>query len=149
MSRFMRTQERLDETQSAAVQTALAGIIARWHASVGRQLLALGRERPLPPRLFLWGGSSELPEVLAAVEDLAGIVELPFERRPEVRTVEAEAVPDLVDRTGLSPGRAGVAVMALARWALKMREPPDAVQQLVQLWCWRIILNLQQDRWKC
>jgi hypothetical protein len=79
--------------------------------------MALARGRDLPHCIHLWGGGSELPELVEAAKASLWMRELPFARYPEVGTLDPERVPGLLDRTGLSLGRVGIVVMGLARWA--------------------------------
>lgn len=111
----------------------LSGAVMAWLAEVERHLMALAAGRTLPPCIYLWGGGSELPDLVEAAKAFPWMRELPFARCPEVEVVNPERVPGLLDRTGLSFGREGVVVMGLARWACagEMKSEADLPAQLL------------------
>jgi cell division protein FtsA len=109
------SRSQISETTPASVGEILSGAVGTWLAEVERQLMALAGGGNLPHRIHLWGGGSELPELVEAAKIFPWMRELPFVRCPEVGTLDPERVPGLLDRTGLSFGRAGVIVMALTR----------------------------------
>jgi cell division protein FtsA len=111
------SRNQISETIPASVGEALGGAVMLWLAEVERQLMALAGGRDLPHCIYLWGGGSELPELVEAAKTFPWMRELPFARCPEVDVLNPERVPGLLDRTGLSLGRGGVIVMGLARWA--------------------------------
>jgi cell division protein FtsA len=108
---------QINEAPSASVGEILSGAVVVWLAEVERQLMALAGEGYLPHCIYLWGGGSELPELVEAARTFSWMRELPFARCPEVEVLNPERVPGLLDRTGLSLGREGVIVMGLTRWA--------------------------------
>jgi cell division ATPase FtsA len=106
-----------NEATSTSVGEILGEAVCTWLAEVERQLMALAGEENLPPCIHLWGGGSELSELVDATKAFPWMGELPFARYPEVGTLDPERVPGLLNRTGLSLRRGGVVVMSLARWA--------------------------------
>ena len=111
------SRSQINETTPAAVGEILSGAVVVWLAEVERQLMALAGGGNLPHCIYLWGGGSELPELVEAAKTFPWMRELPFARCPEVEVLNPERVPGLLDRTGLSLGRGGLIVMGLARWA--------------------------------
>jgi cell division protein FtsA len=111
------SRSRGSETTPASVGEILSGAAVTWLTEVERQLMPLAGGGNLPHRIHLWGGGSELPELVEAAKSFPWMRELPFVRCPEVETLDPERVPGLLDRTGLSLRRGGVIVMGLARWA--------------------------------
>jgi cell division protein FtsA len=106
-----------NDTTSSAMSEVLNGAVAVWLTELERHLMALAVEGDLPHCIHLWGGGSELPELVEAVKTCPWMRELPFARCPEVEVLNPERVPGVLDRTGLSLGRRGLMVMGLARWA--------------------------------
>ena len=124
---------QINETIPAAVNEILSGVVGTWLAEVERQLIALAGEGNLPHCIHLWGGGSELPELVEAVKTFPWMRELLFARCPEVELLNPERIPGLLDRTGLSLGRGGLIVMGLARWAYaaEMKSEADLPAQLL------------------
>jgi len=111
------SRSQINETPPASVGEILSGAVGTWLAEVERQLMVLAGGGNLPHRIHLWGGGSELPELVEAAKAFPWMRELPFARCPEVKVLNPAKVPGLLDRTGLSLGRGGLTVMGLARWA--------------------------------
>jgi len=122
-----------NETTPAFVGEILNGAVVTWLAEVERQLMALAGGENLPRCIYLWGGGSELPELVEAAKTFPWMRELPFARCPEVEVLNPERVPGLLDRTGLSLGRGGLVVMSLSRWACatEMKSKADLPTQLL------------------
>jgi len=127
------SRSQISETIPATVSEILSGAVTTWLAEVERQLMALVGEGNLPHCIYLWGGGSELPELVEAVRTFPWMRELLFARCPEVEVLNPERVSGLLDRTGLSLGRAGLMVMGLARWAYanEMENEADLPAQLL------------------
>jgi len=111
------SRSQINETTPASVGEILSGAVGTWLAEVEQQLMVLAGGGNLPHRIHLWGGGSELPELVEAAKAFPWMRELPFARCPEVKVLNPAKVPGLLDRTGLSLGRGGLTVMGLARWA--------------------------------
>jgi cell division protein FtsA len=111
------SRSQINEMTPASVGEILSGAIVVWLAEVERQLMDLAGGGNLPHCIRLWGGGSELPELVEAARTFPWMRELPFARCPEVEVLNPERIPGLLDRTGLSLGRSGLTVMGLARWA--------------------------------
>jgi cell division protein FtsA len=124
---------QISETTPAAVGEVLSGAVMTWLAEVERQLIALAGEGNLPHCMHLWGGGSELPELVESVKTFPWMRELLFDRCPEVEVLNPERIPGLLDRTGLSLGRGGLTVMGLTRWACanEMENEADVPGQLL------------------
>jgi hypothetical protein len=103
-------------SETTSLGEVLSGAVGVWLAEVERQLMTLAGGESLPHCIYLWGGGSELPELVEAVKTFPWMKELLFARCPEVEVLNPEKVPGLLDRTGLSLGRGGLVVMGLARW---------------------------------
>jgi cell division ATPase FtsA len=127
------SRSQISKTIPATVSEILSGAVATWLAEVERQLRALVGEGNLPHCICLWGGGSELPELVTAVRTFPWMRELLFARCPEVEVLNPERVSGLLDRTRLSLGREGVIVMGLARWAYanEMENEADLPAQLL------------------
>jgi hypothetical protein len=111
------SRNQISETIPASLSEILTGAVGVWLAEVERWLMALAGGEHLPHYVYLWGGGSELPELVEAARRFPWMRELPFARCPEVEVLNPERVPGLLDRTGLSLGRGELTVMGLARWA--------------------------------
>ena len=124
---------QVNETASVSLGEVLNGAVAVWLTEVERHLMALSVEGDLPHCIHLWGGGSELPELVEAVKTYPWMRELPFARCPEVEVLNPERVPGVLDRTGLSLGRGGLMVMGLARWACadEMKNGASLPEQLL------------------
>lgn len=116
-----------------SVSEILGEAVAVWLTEVERQLRTLASGEDLPPRLYLWGGGSELSQLVEAAKTFPWMRELPFARCPEVEVLNPERVPGLLNRTGLSLGRGALTVMGLARWAwaAERQGPADLPAQLL------------------
>jgi cell division protein FtsA len=127
------SRSQISGTTPASVSEIVSGAVGAWLTEVERQLMALAGGGNLPHRIHLWGGGSELPELVEAAKTFPWMRELPFGRCPEVGTLDPERVPGLLDRTGLSFGRRGVVVMGLAGWACatEMKNKADLPGQLL------------------
>jgi cell division protein FtsA len=111
------SRSQINETTPATVGEILSKAVGTWLAEVEQQLMALAGGGNLPHHIHLWGGGSELPELVEAAKAFPWMRELLFARCPEVEVLNPERIPGLLDRTGLSLGRGGLIVMGLARWA--------------------------------
>jgi hypothetical protein len=127
------SRSQISETSRAAVGEVLSRAVGTWLAEVERKLMALAGGGTLPHCIYLWGGGSELPELLEAVKTFPWMRELLFARCPEVEVLNPERVPGLLDRTGLSLGRGGLIVMGLTHWACanEMEDKADLPAQLL------------------
>ncbi|MDH4135522.1 MAG: hypothetical protein OEW09_02235 [Anaerolineae bacterium] len=126
-------RSQISETALASFGEVLSKAVMVWLTEVERQLMALAGGRDLPHCIHLWGGGSELPELVEAARAFPWMRELPFARCPEVEVLNPERVPGLLDRTGLSLGRGGLIVMGLSRWACadEMKSEADLPTQLL------------------
>jgi cell division ATPase FtsA len=127
------SRNQAGHTPSASFNEVLREAVLAWLAEAERQLMALAAGRDLPHCIHLWGGGSELPELVEAAKTFPWMRELPFARCPEVEVLNPEKVPGLLDRTGLSLGRGGLIVMGLGRWACatEMTDKADLPTQLL------------------
>jgi cell division ATPase FtsA len=115
--KLSHSRSQINETLPASLGEILGEAVVAWLAEVERQLMALAGGESLPHCIYLWGGGSELPELVEAAKAFSWMRELPFARCPEVKVLNPEKVPGLLNRTGLSLGRGGLMVMGLSRWA--------------------------------
>ena len=124
---------QINEKTSASLGEVLRGAVRVWLAEVERQLMTLAGGGNFPHCIYLWGGGSELPELVEAAKTFHWMRELPLARCPEVGVLNPERVPGLLDRTGLSLGRGGLTVMGLSRWACatEMEDKTDLPSQLL------------------
>lgn len=131
--KLSHSRSRINERPPASLGEVLSGAVAVWLAEVERQLMTLAGGENLPHCMYLWGGGSELPELVEAAKAFPWMRELPFVRCPEVEVLNPERVPGLLDRTGLSLGRGGLMVMGLARWACatELKDKADLPAQLL------------------
>jgi cell division protein FtsA len=127
------SHSQISEAARAAVDEVLNGAVGTWLAEVERKLMALAGGGTLPHCIYLWGGGSELPELVEAVKTFPWMRELLFARCPEVEVLSPERVPGLLDRTGLSLGRGGLIAMGLTHWAYadEMENKADLPAQLL------------------
>ena len=127
------SRSQINEKTPSSFGEVLSGAVGVWLAEVERQLMALAGGENLPHCIHLWGGGSELPELVEGAKTFPWMRELPFARCPEVEVLNPERVAGLLDRTGLSLGRGGLVVMSLTRWACatEMKSKADLPTQLL------------------
>lgn len=100
----------------------------RWWAGVEPILQRMAGAAPLPPRLYLYGGGAQLPELMEQLRHYPWMARLPFERPPEVERLLPQQLRRLSDPRGLlrSPAQVGLAALAVWAWS----DPPPLQQYL-------------------
>ena len=102
------------------VDTIIAEDVAVWSAGVELVLEELAGGDLLPGRLFLCGGGSRLPQLVASLQDAEFSRRLPFARPPLVQVIEPGQVESITDGTKLLVDQQDVTPMALAYQAIEM-----------------------------
>jgi len=88
----------------------------------------------LPPRIYLCGGGSRLPETAAALRAESFWKRLPFSRPPEVTVMSPDMVETLDDATQLLVDQQDVTPLGLANQAIELQaehDPLDAALRRV------------------
>ncbi len=105
----------LDRT---AVAAALEEDAEVWRRGVALMIDDLAAGELLPGRVYLCGGGARLPQVVAALGDDGWWRDLPFARRPSVRSLGPTDVAGIADGTGALTSEQDVTPLALAHQAL-------------------------------
>lgn len=74
----------------------------------------------MPPRIYLCGGGSLLPEIKKALQSEGWYKSLPFPRKPDVIFLKPESVVNIKDETGRLTSTQDVTPMSLANLALEL-----------------------------
>jgi cell division protein FtsA len=107
--------ERTDE-----VKAIVADDVAVWAAGVELVMEELSGGDLLPGRVYLCGGGSRLPEIVAALADKRFSRDLPFSRPPEVAVMSPDQVEMIKDETELLVDQQDVTPMGLAYQAIEL-----------------------------
>ncbi|MEO7118336.1 MAG: cell division FtsA domain-containing protein [Candidatus Limnocylindrales bacterium] len=110
--------DRVDE-----VSTIIAEDVKVWSAGIELVLEEFGRNALLPGRMYLCGGGSRLPQLVAALRDPQFARHLPFARPPQVETIEPGQVEAIQDATGLLVDVQDIPPLGLAYQAIEMAAP--------------------------
>lgn len=132
----LRHSERLlpadEDRRVSALMAADAEVLVR---GLVLCLDELSRGERLPPNVFLCGGGSLLPEVVAEIERGEWTKSLPFVRAPRTRLLMPADVVSLQDTTGLLNSPRDIGPMGLANHALRLetdeKEMTNAVMRRV------------------
>ncbi|OGD60945.1 hypothetical protein A3A71_03530 [Candidatus Berkelbacteria bacterium RIFCSPLOWO2_01_FULL_50_28] len=111
---------KLEMEKEALVKHALGSDIKVWLSALKLSLEDFGESDPLPSRLLLCGGGSDLPEVKMALSGKDWSEDLSFARPPEVQFIKPVDVANMVDETHSLQNTADVTPMALANVALDL-----------------------------
>ncbi|HEV8516439.1 MAG TPA: cell division FtsA domain-containing protein [Candidatus Limnocylindrales bacterium] len=120
--------------RAAEVEAIVREDVAVWSAGMELVLEELAGEELLPGRIYLCGGGSRLPQVPAALRDVAFPKRLPFARPPVVEVIGPDQVEAITDATELLVDQQDVTPMALAYQAIEMsfeESPLDAALRRV------------------
>jgi cell division protein FtsA len=118
----------------AEVARIIADDVAIWSAGVELVLEELAEGDLLPGRVYLCGGGSRLPEIVAILKDEKFWRRLPFSRPPEVVLMSPELVERIKDGTHLLVDQQDVTPMGLAYQAIELQtneDPLDAALRRV------------------
>jgi cell division protein FtsA len=108
----------LERATAAQVREILDSDAAVWLSGVELLLEELAGPGMLPPRFFLCGGGSQLPEIGRAMQAYPWPERLPFARHPLVHLIEPHDVWGIWDETGQLRGQQDITLLALAAQAL-------------------------------
>ncbi len=120
------SQGKLDEKQMKRVGEALATDVEIWISGVELALEEFSHSerftdnKVMPPRLFMAGGGSLLPEIKDALTTRDWYKRLPFPGKPEVMFLKPEHVAGFKDGTGKLTSIQDVTPLALANIALEL-----------------------------
>jgi cell division protein FtsA len=126
---------QLADDDRAQVLEAMFPALRAWLDGTEAALAAMRQDHPLPPRLYLLGGGSGLPEVVEAAHSLAWSEELHFERYPQIERLRPTDITGVVNRTDLGRGAGDVAAVALAAWAARQSRPLTRPAQILRDLC--------------
>lgn len=116
----------LDEKKAKRVAEALAIDVDIWISGVELALEEFSHSerftdnKVMPPRLYMAGGGSLLPEIKDALTSRTWHKSLPFPAKPEVMFLKPENVPNFKDGTGKLHSIQDVTPLALATIALEL-----------------------------
>ncbi len=113
------------------VARVLRDAAEQWQRAVEQKLLALAGDAPLPPRIYLYGGGAELPEILDQLRQVPWMQRLPFDRAPVVARLVPQQLRGLYDARGLLHSPSHVGLAALVAWA--GHEPSPLQQHLTSI----------------
>lgn len=99
------------------VSRVLRQAAKEWLQKIEQILLKLAGDAPLPPRLYLFGGGSLLPELREELRARAWTRRLPFIRHPSIEILMPDHLRGLNDPRGILTAPKQVALAALAAWA--------------------------------
>jgi hypothetical protein len=103
----------------AAADAALVDPVTRWLDSVVEKLATLATEAPLPYRIRLAGGASQLPAVAQGAHGYPWMRQLPWPRHPEVRLWQAAGLSELKNHTDRVWNASDLVRLGLARLAAR------------------------------
>jgi cell division protein FtsA len=112
--------ERRDE-----VAAIVADDVAIWAAGVELVLDELAAGDLLPGHIYLCGGGSHLPEIMATLRDQTFWRRLPFSRPPEVMVITPKQVERIKDGTNLLVDQQDVTPLGLAYQAIELQTNDD------------------------
>ncbi len=116
------------------IEAIVTDDVTVWAAGVELVIEELSGGDLLPGRIYLCGGGSRLPEILAALESERFWKHLPFARRPEVSIMSPDQVASIVDATHLLVDQQDVTPLGLAHQAIELQStenPLDAALRRV------------------
>ena len=108
-------QRKLD-----VVKKAVSSDCEVWFAGVELTLGDFINVDLLPSRIYLCGGGSKLPDIMATLKRARWSKDLPFARRPVVQYLEPSEIPRVKDATKELNDIADVTPMALANLAIEL-----------------------------
>ncbi|MGH2542751.1 MAG: cell division FtsA domain-containing protein, partial [Ardenticatenaceae bacterium] len=111
-----RSRERA-ASETNPVERVLVRAAQRWLQALEQKLLELAGDAPLPPRICLYGGGAQLPQLLDQLRAHPWPRRLPFDRHPVVERLLPHQLRRLYDPRGLLYASAHVGLAALAVWA--------------------------------
>ncbi|MCZ7573867.1 MAG: cell division FtsA domain-containing protein [Ardenticatenaceae bacterium] len=129
----------------ARMGAALRPRAHEWRASVEQALLHLAGSAPLPAHIFLYGGGSAIPDLVAELRSQPWTRRLPFERHPEVELLTPQRLRGVHDPAGRLQGCGGsaagtaVGLAALGAWAV---HEPSAADRLLSDVSRRVAANV-------
>ena len=109
----------------ADVASIVADDVEVWSAGVELVMEELAAGDLLPGRIYLCGGGSRLPEVVAALGAERFWKRLPFARPPEVTVMAPDQVESISDATGLLVDQQDVTPLGLAYQAIDLQTTED------------------------
>jgi len=117
---------------ASQVKELMLSDAATWLGGVQLMLDELAGSDILPPRIYLCGGGSALPEIREVMERFAWTKELPFGRKPEISMLTPKMVAGLEDKTGLLVDQQDVTPMSLAYQGLMTDMEIDLVNSMLK-----------------
>ncbi|MBI4759115.1 MAG: hypothetical protein HY783_09000 [Chloroflexi bacterium] len=123
---------KLEKARAADVKKALAPEVTTWLDGVELILEEMAGNEPLPPRFYLCGGGSALPEIVECLRAHPWHKKLPFSRYPDVNVIKPQEVVGLLDRTRLLVSQQDITPMALAYQAANMDRDTSIQEQVLR-----------------
>jgi len=122
----------LEDVKAKQVREVLEADTEVWRSGVELVLEELAGDDVLPPRFFLCGGGSQLPEIRQALQNYPWTERLPFARRPAVRLIHPRDVRAVRDATGQLRSQQDVTPLALAYQAVELEQEQDTLDDVLQ-----------------
>ena len=129
--KILYSKGKLKEKESARVGKALARDIQIWISGVELALDEFSTSerftdnKVMPPRIFMCGGGSLLPEIKDVLEGNEWFKSLPFSKKPDLMYLKPENVVNVKDETNQLDTSQHVTPMALANIALELSGNSD------------------------
>lgn len=139
------SNHKLEPKKETQVANALAADIEIWLSGVELALDEFSQSerftdnKVMPPRIYLCGGGSLLPEVKRALSTPNWYRSLPFPRKPDVIFLKPESVINMSDETGKLKSTQDVTPMALGTLALELVGSPTVKDKVAN----RVINSLK------
>jgi cell division protein FtsA len=115
----------LEVDRRAEIAAIVADDVTVWSAGVELVIEELSAGDLLPGRIYICGGGSRLPEVLAALAAERFWKHLPFARPPEVVVMAPDQIASIVDATDLLVDQQDVTPLGLAYQAIELQATED------------------------
>lgn len=119
------SQNKLSERRQKIIANALAGDVEVWSAGVEVALAEMigpstgsGQVTQMPPKIFLCGGGSKLPEIKKSLTSSEWSESLPFRSRPSVKFLCPDDIANFTDQTKMIRTVQDVVPLALANLGL-------------------------------
>lgn len=125
---------RLAEADEIKVQKCLDQDCEIWMSGIELILeeFATVSNDPLPPRVFLCGGGSGLPEVRKVLREYRWTSKLHMLRKPDISMMTPEQVTDIIDETGQLQSQQDITPMGLANLALHLTGKERAMDKIIR-----------------
>lgn len=113
------SDEKLEKQSQRIVREAMKSDCEVWISGVALTLAEMDKIDSLPPKIYLCGGGSLLPEIKEVLESREWIQKLPFPKKPSIGFLEPKMISNLTDETRQLKTPIDVPTLALANIGLE------------------------------